>query len=419
MRFPALPVDHTAFHEIETPQKAYAVGFLLADGTVKDPRPGLSRSVVNLRILAGDIQVCRMVQKIAGGCLYLIEDGYRACWQVNSDAIAADLIALGITPRKTFTGALQWDRIPVHLHGAVLAGLIDGDGNMRVDRRKRRMEISITSASIPLRDQLLERFPFFRCVEMPPSEKRKSSLFRINVEGSRDRMNALIQTVYDQLPFKILDRKQEVLDQIRAYLEDQDAYDRGMDEVPALMASGLTQEQIAVRLGTSVRPVRERLLRAGYVGKVVMFTAEDMQEMKRLHESGLSVLQIHAAIGKATQQAVRHRLQAMGCLTKIKQPPTRHPMTPEILRLHKTGIPAFEIAEQVHLGRTLVCKILRQEGVRLYRGSPMRLTPADVSWAMAQLRDGRAITPVAKELGVSTTLIRIRLKERQKQQKQG
>jgi hypothetical protein len=94
-------------------------------------------------------------------------------------------------------------------------------------------------------------------------------------------------------------------------------------------------------------------------------------------------------------------------------------MTPEILRLHKTGIPAFEIAEQVHLGRTLVCKILRQEGVRLYRGSPMRLTPADVSWAMAQLRDGRAITPVAKELGVSTTLIRIRLKERQKQQKQG
>ena len=225
--------------------------------------------------------------------------------------------------------------------------------------------------------------------------------------------------IYVPLPFPILDRKQRVLDQIRAYLEDQDAYDRGMDEVPALMASGLTQEQIAMRLGTSVRPVRERLLRSGYNGKVVMFTPEDILEMKRLHESGLTARQIHAAIGKATEQAVRYRLQTMSCLCKTKHAHTHNPMTAEILRLHQTGIPAFRIADQVHMGRTLVCKILRQEGISLCRGSALKLPPDRMEWAEAEMQKGRTITSVAMELGVSTTLIRIRLNERAKLLQQG
>ena len=97
-------MNHNAFNVIDSHQKAYLVGFLLADGTVKDPRKGISRSVVNLRILAGDIQACRMAQEIAGGNLRTIENGYRVIWEVNSDAIAVDLIALGITPRKSLNG---------------------------------------------------------------------------------------------------------------------------------------------------------------------------------------------------------------------------------------------------------------------------------------------------------------------------
>jgi len=67
MRFPALPMIPTAFQVIDTPQKAYLLGFLLADGCVLAARPGYYRARVNLRILAGDIQACRMVQQVAGG----------------------------------------------------------------------------------------------------------------------------------------------------------------------------------------------------------------------------------------------------------------------------------------------------------------------------------------------------------------
>jgi hypothetical protein len=82
--------------------------------------------------------------------------------------LAADLIALGITPRKTFTLALQWGAVPDPLHGAIVAGLIDGDGALDFKPKAHRSRIAIVTASAALKDQLLERFPFFKLVEAPP-----------------------------------------------------------------------------------------------------------------------------------------------------------------------------------------------------------------------------------------------------------
>ena len=78
MRFPSVPVNPTAFHVIDTAEKAYLIGFLLADGCIREPVAARNRYRVNLRILAQDIKVCQMVQRIAGGHLRLIEDGYPA-----------------------------------------------------------------------------------------------------------------------------------------------------------------------------------------------------------------------------------------------------------------------------------------------------------------------------------------------------
>ena len=54
LRYPAFPVNHAAFHVIDSPQKAYVIGFLLANGFVREPTIGISYRV-NLRILAADI----------------------------------------------------------------------------------------------------------------------------------------------------------------------------------------------------------------------------------------------------------------------------------------------------------------------------------------------------------------------------
>ena len=418
MRFPALPVDHNAFRVIDTPQKAYLLGFLLADGCVLNACPGKYRARVNLRIKAVDQKVCRMIQGIAGGNLRLIEAGYRVLWEVNSDQIAHDLIALGVTPRKSFTASLQWDAVPEDLQGAVLAGLIDGDGHLRYSKKARRAEISIATASCALKDQLLTHFSFFHVSEQPPCGKRKQLIYSVHVDNNRERLAELIQFIYANLPFEILDRKQPVLDQLRGYLNDMDAYDARMALVPQLKVSGLTLKEIAEQMGTSLRPVLVRLKALGIDSRRVIFTNEDRQEMMRLHEQGLTVLQIHAAIGKGTEQAVRFHLQRLGCLKKIPKPVLRHPKVEEILTLHHKGLLAYQIAEQVKLGKDLVCKILRQEGVTLTKGSAMKLTPELLALAEQGFQDGRTLQSLADEIGVSTTLIRMRLKAKAKRLKQ-
>ena len=413
MHFPAIPVNHSAFHAINTPQNAYLLGFLLADGCVMLPRPGICRSVVNLKILAGDISACRMAQEIAGGNLRMMENGYRVIWECNSDEMVADLIALGITPKKTFTASLQWDLIPAHLHGAVLAGLIDGDGNLRFNRSKRRVEISIASGSTSLRDQLLERFSFFKSVEIPPKGRRKSTLHRIGVENNRGRLEALLRFVYASLPFRVLERKQRVVDELWDYLADLDAYDEKMGNVVAMKEAGATLAEIAAHMGTSLRPINDRLKAQGIDSRRIVFTEEDHQEMQRLHGQGLSIAQVHAAIGKGTEQAVRHHLKRMGCIKKTKRKSmARHPMSDTFLVLHHDGLTLAGIAEKTGVGVGVISRVLRQEGIILTSGSPQKLTLSGIEWAEAELQRGRTLNAVAKDLGVSATLVRIRLKER-------
>jgi hypothetical protein len=386
------------------------LGFLLADGCVREPTKR-SRSRVNLKILAGDIQACRMVQEIAGGNLRLIEGGYRAIWEVSSDAIAADLTTLGVTPRKTFTAGLQWDSVPAHFHGAVLAGLIDGDGHLRYSREKRRAELTIVTASIELRDQLLERFWFFKATEVKPKNPRRSILYRIEVQTNRERLGAMIQTVYAGLPFPILGRKQAVLDQLKGYLARLDAYDDKMGHVAELKASGLTIKQVAASLGTSVRPIRARLEAQGIDSRQLVFTDEDREVMRHLHAQGLTVIQVHRSLGKGTEQAVRYQLQKLGCLPKPSMSglKCRHADAESIVAEYRHGKAAHAIAADRRMCPKVVCRLLLEEGVQLVRGSAKKLTWEQVEWAAQELSRKRTLRSVAEELGVSGTLIRVRM----------
>nr|WP_320131698.1 hypothetical protein [uncultured Holophaga sp.] len=363
-----------------------------------------------MRIKTQDIKACQLIQEIAGGHLFHIEDGYRIQWEVSSFTMFEDLVRLGITPNKTFTASLNWDVIPSHLHGAVLAGLIDGDGHLRFNQEARRAAIIIVTASPILRDQLLERFPFFKLRVQEPCAYRKSHHYQVLVESNRQLLKELIGLVYDPLPFTILDRKQVVLDQIRAYLSTQDEYQQQMAEVPRLKASGLTIDQIAKLMGTSRRPILECLKREGIDSRQQTFSPQDIEEMKRLAEDGMTVLQIHQAIGKGTKQAIRYHLQQMGCLGKTPKPVTRHPQAEEIVHLHGEGLPGYRIAEQLGLTARMVCAVLTQEGIKLRKGSPQKLTDEVLSWVERQFTLGRTQRVIAEELSVSETLLRTRRK---------
>lgn len=407
MNYPSLPVVPNAFRQVDTHEKAYLLGFLLADGCVREPGERKSFRVV-LRILTEDRKVCLMLQEIAGGNVRMIESGYRVEWDVTCKPLGLDLIALGVTPRKSHTVAVNWDRIPECFHGSVLAGLIDGDGHLRFNRKERRAGISLVTASPYLRDQLLERFPFLKVQVCPAGRHRKADLYTLLAESNRVQLRALIERVYDPLPFPILDRKQPVLQQIRDYLAELDAYDTKMAEVPNLKASGLTIQEIADHLGVSRAPVQQRLKAAGVDSRQFVYTDEDRQAMRWMHERGMTVVQIHAAIGKGTKQAVLYQVQRIGCITRTKKVLPRSPYAEEVLKRHQAGEPAYRIAKSLCMSPETIASILRREGVVLQGGSPQKLTEDMVRWADAELVRGRTLRAVAKELGVSETLVRLR-----------
>jgi DNA-binding CsgD family transcriptional regulator len=417
-RIPSLPIIHDAFRVIDTHEKAYLLGFLLADGCVRDPKSTKRRRHrVNLKILAGDIQACLMLQAVAGGHVRFIEKGYRVEWDATSDGIARDLIALGITPRKTLTVSLDWDAVPFHLQGSVLAGLIDGDGHLRREKKYRRAEISVLTASPMLKDQLLERFPFFRVATyLADGNKRKNTLYQLAVESNRARLGELIGRVYRDLPFPILARKAAALEAIQQLLTEQEEYDRRIASIPEMKAAGMSIGEIAEAIGTSRSPVNRHLKDKGIDSRVVVFSEEDRETMRRLHGEGMSVLQIHATLGKGTEQAVRFHLQRLGLLTKKSKPLVRHAKADEILRLHREGMPAYKIAKELGIPEGTTAKILTQEGVTLVGGAPQKLFPDQVAWAARELTTGRTLKSVADALGVSGTLVRLRVRQMRRDQ---
>jgi len=90
----------------------------------------------------------------------------------------------------------------------------------------------------------------------------------------------------------------------------------------------------------------------------------------------------------------------------------RHPMADTILMLHRDGHTLSGISKKVGIGVVVVSRVLRHEGIVLVKGSPMKLTLEGVDWAIAELRKGRTLNAVSKDLGVSATLVRFRLKEK-------
>lgn len=124
------------FATIDTPEKAYWLGFLAADGHIvtykEDPRS------LCVRLAAGDIEHLQLLADALGSEAKpkIASDG-AAKAIFNSRRLAADLISHGVTPRKTWTCS-PWDA-PDDLAPHYWRGMIDGDGHIRIGPKVKEM----------------------------------------------------------------------------------------------------------------------------------------------------------------------------------------------------------------------------------------------------------------------------------------
>lgn len=135
-------VNKEYFHDIDHPNKAYWLGFLMADGSIQKSKE-CSYSL-RLTLKAEDFILLSMFTKEIGS-LHPIKYGFSdfingkkypiVFLTINSKQFVMDLIKWGIIPRKT--GKEKMPDIPSKFYPDFIRGVFDGDGCAQFYERKR------------------------------------------------------------------------------------------------------------------------------------------------------------------------------------------------------------------------------------------------------------------------------------------
>jgi intein-encoded DNA endonuclease-like protein len=135
--------DHNYFEQIDTEEKAYWLGFLMADGCVYiNADNGLYRLKLTLSII--DIQhLYRFNSCLSGNRKPVIDKKKQATLIFSSKKLCNDLIKNGCIQRKTFL--LEFPYIEHTLIRHFIRGYVDGDGcfTKLKGRKTKQLEFSV------------------------------------------------------------------------------------------------------------------------------------------------------------------------------------------------------------------------------------------------------------------------------------
>ncbi len=144
-------VNHNYFDILDTPNKAYFLGFLYADGCIITRQSGQKQMVINLH--EQDVEILNKFKKELdfSGDLHFYDgskisnknNGYKRSnmyrLTISSDRICDNLIKLGCEPRKTFTCKFPTiEQVPDILMPHFIRGLMDGDGYISSKKNRNR-----------------------------------------------------------------------------------------------------------------------------------------------------------------------------------------------------------------------------------------------------------------------------------------
>ena len=143
-------VNESTFESCDTPEKAYWLGFIMADGCVRNK--GKEYALV-IELKLGDKNHLEKFNKFLNSDVPIREYSRiknlrkhkTATIQISRKKIVEDLGKYGIIPRKT--GREQIKNIPPKYYPDFIRGYFDGDGSFRKGKRGNRFAFSIACAS--------------------------------------------------------------------------------------------------------------------------------------------------------------------------------------------------------------------------------------------------------------------------------
>lgn len=202
------------FRVIDTEQKAYILGLLMADGCVrkgKHDKYYLALELIDLDMIE------KVMKELNADCKIYVSNRKREhlknerttySFTIRSEELCNDLISYGVSPLKT--KYVDWlpSNIPSDLKRHYLRGLIDGDGSI-YHMKDGRWCITLTNNQHNL---LVDYTSWIgELTGLPPNKVSKTSTSK-RVAYTGKKAITIMKTLYDKNNIS-LDRKQKLVDQ--------------------------------------------------------------------------------------------------------------------------------------------------------------------------------------------------------------
>lgn len=207
-------VNHKYFKVIDTPEKAYWLGFLYADGCIYKRSGTLTlqlclheKDVVMIEQFKSDIESSANILYVPNG----VGINNSRKLYIYSNEMAEDLVRHGCMTRKTFK--IRFPDLQHDLYGHFVRGYFDGDGHVspRKDRKTPRLHISSNEIFI---DELQE---FLKQKDITSYKLKNGSIFRIEVSAKQSVINYYNFTYLNATRY--MKRKKDVFDKVYANTE--------------------------------------------------------------------------------------------------------------------------------------------------------------------------------------------------------
>ena len=132
--------NHNYFYDIDTPDKAYFLGWMISDGAIIENRTRIGRQkVVSLEIHNNDRYILELFAQCLGANSTIVKTFKKRnhCHiRFSSDQMAKDLSKYGVIPRKSHITYLP--KIKEDLMSHLIRGIFDGDGTITIDKNNMR-----------------------------------------------------------------------------------------------------------------------------------------------------------------------------------------------------------------------------------------------------------------------------------------
>lgn len=186
-------IDSMFFNKINTEEKAYWLGFLTADGYVKDNKIELALAEIDkehVEKFKAAIKSKHTISKKTSNLNDKIFHSYRI--NIKDSQIANDLKSYGLTNTKSYDAHIPSEKIPSNLFRHYIRGLFDGDGS--IYKGANGINISIVTGSKQMNEDLFNAIKKHLDIEM--SIRTTRNLFELRL-FSKKNVYKFLSWIYD------------------------------------------------------------------------------------------------------------------------------------------------------------------------------------------------------------------------------